>query len=466
MPGLRRRGAAFVSKRRLLGRWLSTKAGRWLSAKAGRWSLRMRRRLLPRYAPPRRMAAKMLQKVPFAHGAPGSEQSRAHDTLKPPADGEEEETDIVSRISQVRTTEQSSAHKLSEGDLAGLKFLSETGRLLSEARFERVSSRDLELGSALNADYYLESLPIDLDYFNSASDVAVYRRGYSLEKEEGLMLGEKLDYLQAQLFRWLVKVLAEPLLAPGRVIVWLYNKYRERKLLEEQSTIAAFRGGDGIVERDYQNETNVRVRATDVDKHTNGRRKGRSLGMKLLDKFEEWFRSNVTDPFFSSADESSSHGMSTPRYEAVFSSGPRARLLRRYMSALGLVSPLDYSLSALAPEGHEEENGLNNQEDAHTHTSKDNSNSSRRSGGGKDLVNRFGRKQWRRRARYLSRVAIADVLAPGIVSRLLKRALLEEPTFEEVVVMYRERLGPYSDEKGNGAMLSYSDEFCLGAFIL
>jgi len=127
-----------------------------------------------------------------------------------------------------------------------------------------------------------------------------------------------------------------------------------------------------------------------------------------------------------------SEGMSTPRYEAVFSSGPRARLLRRYMSALGLVSPLDYSLSALAPEGHEEENGLNNQEDAHTHTSKDNSNSSRRSGGGKDLVNRFGRKQWRRRARYLSRVAIADVLAPGIVSRLLKRALLEEPTFEEV----------------------------------
>lgn len=82
-------------------------------------------------------------------------------------------------------------------------------------------ARDLELASALNADYYLESLPVDLDIFNSAKDVAVYRRGYSLEKEvelphsnptaivvlqEGLMLREKVDYLQAQLFRWIIKV--------------------------------------------------------------------------------------------------------------------------------------------------------------------------------------------------------------------------------------------------------------------
>ncbi|GAB5354521.1 hypothetical protein AAMO2058_000125600 [Amorphochlora amoebiformis] len=311
-----------------------------------------------------------------------------------------------------------------------------TQELLRICRFEELSGKDLELANALNADYYLESLPVDLDFFNSASKVKVYRRGYSTARDRGLMLGEKLDYLQAQSLRRVLKLLSAPLLAPGRGFVWAYERYKERNfqtlaeyLDPKPPTISKTSGEPESSPESPENSQKppegqprpietaqgVSSRSKKAGSGENIRRIRRifrvwkwELGKRLvgaLERIEQWFQSDVSDRFFiaTTANNGNSEHR-TPRYEAVFASGPRARLFRRYLSALGLVSPLDFSLSALSP------------------SPKDNYNLPPR-------------------PRYLSRVAIADVLAPGVFSTLFRPAVLEEPTYRQVFVLYRDSPG-------------------------
>eukprot|EP00466_Bigelowiella_natans_P014942 jgi/Bigna1/66758/fgenesh1_pg.2_\ len=490
---------------------------------------RIRQRLFPRYVPPQRMMvrgtpARVQRKIRSAvKGVLDNRRSKdiiekvinntrgtpAASLLPPRLLGRQQHQDTISVHGRSSSKDSSSSSGSKSGsdddgmmnkhhpaqdkvnvESAGWMVLSSTKRLLAEARFERVESRDLELASALNADYYLESLPVDLDNFNSVSDVAVYRRGYSTVSEEGRLFGEKLDYLQAQFFRWAIKLMAEPLLAPGRGLLWLYYKYRDAKLKEAISAggkgnkpyrntnriISGSRtGADG---RPIFNNSNAKQqpqsRAESATTTASTKKKieidddeslplqsrnssssssplstsslpsppppspRKSLGLRLIERLEGWILSNVSDPFFTSSPapwESSKNTIefqNKPRYEAVFSSGPRARLLRRYLSALGLVSPLNYSLDALAPEEEEEGPG-------------------RGGGGGGDLLLQVGaekeqgqgllrHKKLENRTRFLSRTAVADVLAPGILSTIFRRARLQEPTYQQVIVTYREEI--------------------------
>ncbi|RYR50842.1 hypothetical protein Ahy_A07g037443 isoform D [Arachis hypogaea] len=91
-------------------------------------------------------------------------------------------------------------------------------QLLSDAQFEELSARDLMLTSALNTDYLL-TLPIYVDWKRAyESNAIIFRRGYATEKQKGLLLVEKLDYLQSMLLRRIFYIISKPL---GKLGTWI-----------------------------------------------------------------------------------------------------------------------------------------------------------------------------------------------------------------------------------------------------
>ncbi|WVZ82976.1 hypothetical protein U9M48_030174 [Paspalum notatum var. saurae] len=90
--------------------------------------------------------------------------------------------------------------------------------LLRNAQFEELSIQDLILTYALNNDYLL-TLPIYVDWKKAAeSNAIIFRRGYATERQKGLLLAEKLDYLQSKLLQNFFFSLSKPLKKPGK---WL-----------------------------------------------------------------------------------------------------------------------------------------------------------------------------------------------------------------------------------------------------
>jgi len=80
---------------------------------------------------------------------------------------------------------------------ATVRFQQHFMRLLRSAQFRGLSVNDLKLTAALNSDYLL-TLPIDVDWNSAASaDALLFRRGYATERQEGLLFGAKLDYIQS-----------------------------------------------------------------------------------------------------------------------------------------------------------------------------------------------------------------------------------------------------------------------------
>ncbi|KAG8069477.1 hypothetical protein GUJ93_ZPchr0006g42515 [Zizania palustris] len=90
--------------------------------------------------------------------------------------------------------------------------------LLRNAQFEELSAQDLLLTYALNSDYLL-TLPIYVDWKKaSESNAIIFRRGYATERQKGLLLVEKLDYLQSKLLQNIFFSLSKPLSKLGK---WL-----------------------------------------------------------------------------------------------------------------------------------------------------------------------------------------------------------------------------------------------------
>ncbi|XP_010941110.1 uncharacterized protein [Elaeis guineensis] len=84
-------------------------------------------------------------------------------------------------------------------------------KLLRDAQFEELSAQDLLLASALNNDYLL-TLPIYVDWKKaSESNAIIFRRGYATERQKGLLIVEKLDYLQSKLLQKIFFILSRPL---------------------------------------------------------------------------------------------------------------------------------------------------------------------------------------------------------------------------------------------------------------
>ncbi|KAI3914858.1 hypothetical protein MKX01_018027, partial [Papaver californicum] len=91
-------------------------------------------------------------------------------------------------------------------------------KLLRNAQFEELSARDLLLTSSLNTDY-LFTLPIYVDWKKALeSNPIIYRSGYATERQNGLLLAEKLDYLQPKLLQGIFFTLSKPAAKLGMYI--------------------------------------------------------------------------------------------------------------------------------------------------------------------------------------------------------------------------------------------------------
>ncbi|KAJ8527505.1 hypothetical protein K7X08_000012 [Anisodus acutangulus] len=108
-------------------------------------------------------------------------------------------------------------------------------QLLSNAGFEELSARDLRLTSALNTDYLL-TLPISVDWKSAFQSSAIlFRRGYATEKQKGLLIVEKLDYLQSKFLQGVFFLIVKPL---KKVSIWL-TEILERSITKDNAQIWA-----------------------------------------------------------------------------------------------------------------------------------------------------------------------------------------------------------------------------------
>ncbi|XP_024183228.1 uncharacterized protein LOC112188360 [Rosa chinensis] len=184
-------------------------------------------------------------------------------------------------------------------------------QLLYDAQFEELSARDLMLTSALNSDYLL-TLPIYVDWKKaSQSNAIIYRRGYATERQKGLLLVEKLEYIQSKLLRGIFFIVSKPL---GEIGSWITESLK------------------------------VALQTPEVQEWTEKMR----LWLKEFSVIQQAFRTNEqTSDDLLGVDQLSDRELpiwlaaqrAVSRYEGILSPvGPRGRLLRKLLSWIGLIS--------------------------------------------------------------------------------------------------------------------------------
>ncbi|KAH7515406.1 hypothetical protein FEM48_Zijuj10G0023100 [Ziziphus jujuba var. spinosa] len=203
-------------------------------------------------------------------------------------------------------------------------------QLLYDAQFEELSARDLMLTSALNSDYLL-TLPIYVDWKKaSESNAIIFRRGYATETQKGLLLVEKLDYLQSKLLRGIFFIISKPLGKLGRWLTEAFNDGGKTQEAQEWTKRLKLWLKDYLLfEQSFQ-----------YDERTSDG----PLGVDQL--------SDTDLPIWLAAQRAVS------RYEGLLSPvGPRGRLLRKLLTWIGLIpptpeTPFDVDSDANASEPH------------------------------------------------------------------------------------------------------------------
>ncbi|KAG2603671.1 uncharacterized protein LOC120669562 isoform X2 [Panicum virgatum] len=185
--------------------------------------------------------------------------------------------------------------------------------LLRNAQFEELSAQDLLLTYALNTDYLL-TLPIYVDWKKAAeSNAIIFRRGYATERQKGLLLVEKLDYLQSKLLQNIFFSLSKPLKKPGK---WL-NEALKRSTGNQGFQIWIDKLRDWLKEQTYADNSLLLIENSSWDK----------LSSDQLpdDDVPIWIAAQ----------------RAVSRYEGILSPvGPRGRLLRRLLTWTGLIPSL------------------------------------------------------------------------------------------------------------------------------
>ncbi|KAL9323257.1 hypothetical protein ACSQ67_011310 [Phaseolus vulgaris] len=183
-------------------------------------------------------------------------------------------------------------------------------KLLSDAQFEELSARDLMLTSALNTDYLL-TLPIYVDWKRAyESNAIIFRRGYATEKQKGLLIVEKLDYLQSKILRTTFFVISKPLTKLGSWISELYKNANQRHEIQN-----------------WTERLRLWLKELSVFKKSllyNDPASDEHIGINQVP--------NAELPIWLAAQRA------VARYEGILSPvGPRERLLRRMLSWIGLI---------------------------------------------------------------------------------------------------------------------------------
>ncbi|XP_062154883.1 uncharacterized protein LOC133862961 isoform X4 [Alnus glutinosa] len=185
-------------------------------------------------------------------------------------------------------------------------------QLLYDAQFEELSARDLMLTSAMNTDYLL-TLPVYVDWKRaSESNAIIFRRGYATERQKGLLIVEKLDYIQSKLLRGIFFIISKPL---GKLVTWINEALKtaiQTKEVQEWSERMKLWLKDLSV---FQQSSLYNQRVSDD-----------LLGVQQL--------SDRDLPIWLAAQRA------VTRYEGILSPvGPRRRLLRKLLSWIGLIPP-------------------------------------------------------------------------------------------------------------------------------
>ncbi|CAN0885015.1 hypothetical protein LINGRAHAP2_LOCUS15000 [Linum grandiflorum] len=272
-------------------------------------------------------------------------------------------------------------------------------QLLDNAKFQELSASDLMLTSALNSDYLL-TLPIYVDWKKaSESNAIIFRRGYATERDKGLLIGEKLDYIQSRLLQKIFFLASKPL---GKVSKWIKQSIREASETQEA--------------QHWINKMAPWV------EELSSLRSSFITGDQASDDPQEPNEISDNDlPIWLAAQKAVS------RYEGFLSpSGPRERLFRRLMTWIGLVPPI--------PEMSFEHSSESN--DSETHL----------------------------RPIFLSRISLSDIWKPATrkycgnnpwkmfrkaFSIVLSQSVLQEPAFEELILLYTENENENENERDN-----------------
>lgn len=255
-------------------------------------------------------------------------------------------------------------------------------KLLQDAQFEELSVRDLMLTSALNSDYLL-TLPIYVDWKRaSKSNAIIFRRGYCTEKQKGLLIVEKLDYLQSKVLQGISK----PLVTVG---LWIKEAIQQAS---ENEGIRLWISRIQLRVQDFQQPYTSNTTISDD-----------------FPKSEQDLDKDL--PIWLAAQEAVS------RYEGFLSSiGPRSRLLRKFLTLVGVLPP-----SPEVPFEFESENNVATEPHLRP-----------------VLLSRITLNDiWRPATRKYCGNNVWRMLRVGF-SIIFSRSIIQEPAFQELILLYNE----------------------------
>uniref|UniRef100_A0A803MZX8 Uncharacterized protein n=1 Tax=Chenopodium quinoa TaxID=63459 RepID=A0A803MZX8_CHEQI len=264
-------------------------------------------------------------------------------------------------------------------------------KLLQDAQFEELSVRDLMLTSALNSDYLL-TLPIYVDWKRaSESKAIIFRRGYGTEKQKGLLIVEKLDYLQSKVLQGIFGLVSKPLLTVGLEI----NKAIQ--LASENEDIQL-----------WIKRIQLKFQETSLFQQP-------YISNTTSDDFPKYDQNLDTDlPIWLAAQEAVS------RYEGFLSSiGPRSRLLRKFLTWVGVLPP-----TPEVPFEFDSENVAATEPHLRP-----------------VLLSRITLNDiWKPATRKFCENNVWKMLRVGF-SIIFSRSIIQEPAFQELILLYTEETG-------------------------
>ncbi|KAF3555981.1 hypothetical protein F2Q69_00010305 [Brassica cretica] len=294
------------------------------------------------------------------------------------------------------STGKQAKRRSAESVSAATRFQRSFIQLLDSAGFEELSARDLALTSALNTDYLL-TLPVYVDWNKaSESNAIVFRRGYATEKQKGLLLVEKLDYIQSVVLRGIFSTISKPLRKVGKLINKALSEASQTQEIQDLSE----RVKVWLKELSLFKESYLDLAQTS-DKFLEGESLSDSvLPMRLAAK------------------------RAVSRYEGLLTPvGPRERLFRKLLTWIGFISPGYETPCQLANDSNASEPYL--------------------------------------RPISLSRMTLGDIWKPASkkacgndvwkriktsISILLSPSTLQEPAFEELILLYTTDAGEKGDK--------------------
>ncbi|KAM3196880.1 hypothetical protein ACQJBY_072522 [Aegilops geniculata] len=275
--------------------------------------------------------------------------------------------------------------------------------LLRNAQFEELSAQDLLLTYSLNSDYLL-TLPVYVDWKKAAeSNAIIFRRGYSTESQKGLLLVEKLDYLQSKLLQKIFFSLSKPL---GKLGKWT------NEALKKSTGSPGFQIWIDKLKLWLKEQTYAENSLLLIENYSRGKLTPDQLPDADL-------------PIWIAAQRAVS------RYEGFLSPvGPRGRLLRRVLTWTGLIPSLPEATLKSDTEAKQSEGYV--------------------------------------RPNFLPRITLANIWEPAsreacdnniweIIKAsfgiLFAKSTLQEPAFEELIILYSDDSAQSNEESSEMKML-------------